>query len=398
MDNCTSILGHLWKKAIWVAALGLACTGTLSASEASVPPNVNYCCDLAPTAEELYLEGYLQALIDAEFCEERVNVKYRRGTAYLWGMPNSCHIADLIIDRIADVHGVCDVKVVCHPLPESYGIHCLKERIRKDADCYGTWLPSGPLLFGPLIADPRQVQLSGAYRVGDETIGPHLGAVAFGDDFPFYRWYDVGRKHAEMQIGLESGIFAVFNLDKPSMDLINADYYVAFPLTYAFDCWSFRLRIYHISSHLGDEFLLSLAQPNLVRTNPSFEALDFFSSYQLTKSIRLFGGVGYYLKSDRSCPFKHLYIAYGFEVKMFCIKSCFYKLFWQPYLATYFQNREYHGWKPDSSYSFGVELGRMDNCGNRVRLSLEYHNGFSFEGQLCLGRTTYTALKLLYAY
>jgi len=53
---------------------------------------------------------------------------------------------------------------------------------------------------------------------------------------------------AILQIGIEAGIWSVFNMD-PSVDtagpteLVNTDFYVGLPITYAVNQWSFKLRV-----------------------------------------------------------------------------------------------------------------------------------------------------------
>lgn len=66
-------------------------------------------------------------------------------------------------------------------------------------------------------------------------------------------------------------MFAQFDMDFDSKDLINADYVIGFPLTWRRGAWAGRLNLYHQSSHLGDELLLREGGPE--RINLSFEAL-----------------------------------------------------------------------------------------------------------------------------
>jgi hypothetical protein len=180
------------------------------------------------------------------------------------------------------------------------------------------------------------------------------------------------------------------------MDLQNADYYVGIPLTYVYNCWSFRLRLYHISTHLGDEFLVLENHPGLTRLNPSYEALDFFTSYMLTKNIRLYGGVGFYVDSDVSFPQDRWYVAYGFEIRIPGGRSSCYKLYWEPVMAFYIANRQFQDWKFDYTCFAGFEVGRNEFIGNRARLGIEYHDGFSVDGQFMKDRTNFTSLKLSY--
>ena len=81
------------------------------------------------------------------------------------------------------------------------------------------------------------------------------GAVGFGE-----RWGIVRRPGERAgdgwQVGLSGGVFAQFDMDADSNDLINADYVIGFPLTWRHGAWSGRFNLYHQSSHLGDELLL----------------------------------------------------------------------------------------------------------------------------------------------
>src|SRR5258705_448488 len=82
------------------------------------------------------------------------------------------------------------------------------------------YIPGGELLFKPLIADPRWPHFSASYqRYLDDKQLKDVAAVSFGETFAFYR----GRLGAGWwEIGLQAGVFALFDLDAPSKDLINA--------------------------------------------------------------------------------------------------------------------------------------------------------------------------------
>jgi hypothetical protein len=153
-------------------------------------------------------------------------------------------------------------------------------------------LPQGSL-FCPLVADPKSEHSFLSYLRGEfATIGDpegesetNIGAIGIGDSFGFFRigWDRLGDG---LQLDLMGAIFAQFNLDAPSFDLINADYIVGLPLTLRVNGFSSRLRLYHQSSHLGDEFLLSRLP---VRENLSFEALELILSQEM-RGLRLYGG------------------------------------------------------------------------------------------------------------
>jgi uncharacterized protein DUF1207 len=144
--------------------------------------------------------------------------------------------------------------------------------------------PQG-LIFCPLVADPKAVHSFISYLRGDFSVitdpvsdpNANLASVGLGDSFGLFR---IGGSTPPdgLQLDLEGGIFAQFNLDEPSFDLINADYLVGLPLTFRARGFSSRLRVYHQSSHLGDEFLLS-RDPS-IRENFSFESVELIASQE----------------------------------------------------------------------------------------------------------------------
>ena len=227
---------------------------------------------------DCWLEGYLQSLVDMHYYEYRVRVRVQDGHAYLSHLPANRLMAESILCYIAD-----------HPCVECTHEDLECENTSCDvcsgSMCYpcGVWLPQNTVLFDPLIADPRQVTYSVAIRSDDDSLGSEVIAVSMGDVFPFYRWRNVWPWCGDAQLDLEAGVFAVFEIAK-SYPLLNSDWYLAPSLSYACDRWSFRLKFSHISSHLGDEFLVQ--NPSVVRVNPSREALEFHASYQLTCAWR----------------------------------------------------------------------------------------------------------------
>ncbi|MFP4087106.1 MAG: DUF1207 domain-containing protein [Desulfobacteraceae bacterium] len=59
-------------------------------------------------------------------------------------------------------------------------------------------------------------------------------------------------------------------------------------------------RLYHQSSHLGDEYLL---RDNTSRENLSYEGVEVLLSYNLIESLRIYGGGGDLIhRSSSSLP------------------------------------------------------------------------------------------------
>lgn len=151
-------------------------------------------------------------------------------------------------------------------------------------------------VFCPLLADPKTSNsFLGWQRVSrDTSFGQDIGAVGVADHFGLVRWG--GPVAGEgLQIGIEGGIYAQFDLNSPSYDLINADYTAGVPVTYRRSDVSARVRVYHQSSHLGDEFLLRADHPE--RENLSFESVEALLSVDVAV-LRLYGGGEYLFNQE----------------------------------------------------------------------------------------------------
>ncbi|MEQ1637082.1 MAG: DUF1207 domain-containing protein [Methylococcales bacterium] len=108
---------------------------------------------------------------------------------------------------------------------------------------------------------------------------------------PFYR-SNLGQSKAQWETGLQAGVFSDFNLGSSSSDLVNTDFIVSLYSSMRSGQFSAFGRIYHQSSHLGDEFLLRATNSKFERVNLSYEGADLKLSYELPYGIRVYGGGG----------------------------------------------------------------------------------------------------------
>jgi hypothetical protein len=250
----------------------------------------------------------------------------------------------------------------------------------------------------PFLADPRQVNYSAGWRFDDQVLVKNVIPVSYGAAIPIYRLNNVWPWCGYLQFELEGAVWAVFDPLHDSSPLMNADYYIAIPITYVIPNWQFRLRAYHISSHIGDEFLLN--HPHFVRLNPSAEYVDFFISHNLTREIRVYAGVGAVVAWDESYPMKSFYAEAGGEVHMYGLgfEDRCGDIYGDPYFALYLRHRgEYHN-HVDITYSLGYEFGKLSHREPLLRFSMDYHDGYSLEGQFSKFPTNYFALRLSYGY
>ena len=153
-------------------------------------------------------------------------------------------------------------------------------------------LPRGDV-FCPLVADPKASRTFASllrHESGDDLQDAELdiASVGIGDQFGLGRW-NGGNPGDGVQLSLTAGVFAQFDLATASYDLLNADYVVGLPLTIRHGWFSTRLRVYHQSSHLGDEYLLREPPDRADRENLTFEALEWLLSAD-GGPLRLYGG------------------------------------------------------------------------------------------------------------
>ena len=176
---------------------------------------------------------------------------------------------------------------------DSYPARCGVAGVSVDRGGYLP-LPRGEV-FCPLIADPKATRSFAAYQRGNETdLATNIVAVGIADQFPFFRAY-ASRPGNGVQLGLAGAVFAQFDAGTPSYDLLNADYIIGLPLTFRSGRFSGRARLYHQSSHLGDEFLLRPNPPQ--RDNLSFESTELLLSIDVA-ALRVYGGGETFVRRD----------------------------------------------------------------------------------------------------
>lgn len=246
------------------------------------------------------------------------------------------------------------------------------------------FLPSG-FLFDPLIADPRWPHFSAAYQYyfqGDDL--KSVGAVSFGESFSIVR--GSAPFDGQWELGVQAAVFSIFDLDASSYDLINADYWVGVPVTYRRGNFSTMLRVFHQSSHLGDEYLLR--DDSVKRINLSYEGVDLFVSHDLAGMFRLYYGGGR-LVSPSPSDFDPWTVHYGFEAEY---TRSFWKSRLRPVFGIDVKHWEEMHWNLDASVRGGVQLENHLFQGHKIQLMVEYYNGHSPNGQFYLTDIEYLGL------
>lgn len=235
------------------------------------------------------------------------------------------------------------------------------------------WLPRDDI-FRPLLADPKQPQFFASYQAAralNLQQSVNVGSVGFGENFGAW----ARRAGCDgWQVGLLGGVFAQFNLDAPSTDLINADYVIGVPVSWRNGPLSARVRIYHQSSHVGDEFLLG--NPGFRRINLSFEELEGIFSVDVWR-VRLYGGGGYLI--HREPDLDRVRGQWGAEIRLppLPLPEAGSPV---PVVGADFKSFEELNWEINTNVVAGLEWTGSKTT-RRLRLLVNYYHGFNPYGQ-----------------
>lgn len=324
-----------------------------------------------------FTKGYLYSKLEDRFCTTDIEFDVFEDKIIIYSWPKGIDSQEIE----SYLNSLCDYPVefdVCHePVEEPIGEHDL--------------LPQLSPFFPTMLAQPHMLGYSAGYRTYDKVFKLAVLPVSIGDQFSLYQFKTV--KYGHLYFGMEACVWAIFEARAKSLSLINADYYVAFPFTYINDEFAARLRVYHQSSHLGDEYLL---ENEIDRLNPSMEVIDLALSYDIYPNLTTFLGYGYVMRSDDSYKVKPNFVYYGFNYFFDYLKVCIFKGEATPYLAAFFQNSENTHWGLDSTLALGYQWNKP--CGHKLRAFIEAHDGYEPEGQFSKKKTRYFAIKLMYGY
>jgi hypothetical protein len=335
----------------------------------------------APAPDDPYLAGYAGAVLEREFKLPRRAVTVDSGVLTLDGAQLAGADRAALVKTLSNLPGVVRVEV-------REAASRAPAVVPDVAPAAVSTLPTGFLpaghLFQPFLADPRWPHFSAAYRyyLNNRDLA-HVGAVSFGETIPLIRGDAFA--NSQWEAGIQAGVFALFQMDAPSKDLLNADYFASLFGTWRLGAFSALGRIFHQSSHLGDELLL---RSRLERINLTYESLDLKLSYDLPWGFRMYGGGGY-LFDQEPANLKPWAAQGGVEFRSPWTVAAGHI---RPVAAVDLQTREENRWNLDLSARGGIQLENVRVLERNLQLLVEYFHGNSPDGQFYKKRVDYLGL------
>jgi hypothetical protein len=354
----------------------------------------------ATTADDTYIAGYAAGVLKLNLKLDMPSLIVKDGVITL--PTGGLETADQAkaVQLLSEIPGVEAVKVSEMTSEQSRVALTQPVQVAGDKTVSATEttiLPTGLLpkghLFKPLLADPRWAHLSASYRnfQSNNFDGRDIASVSFGETIPLYR-SNFGKSTVQWEAGLQAGVFSDFNLDASSSDLVNTDFIASAYSSMRTGQFSAFGRIFHQSSHLGDEFLLRKINTKFERVNLSYEGADLRLSYELPYGVRVYGGGGGLFHKEPS-TLRVWSTQYGIEFRS-PWRLDFASL--RPIVAADFKNFDENNWSTDISARAGVEFENLQVQGRKLQILVEYYNGFTPSGQFYKNKVEYIGLGAHY--
>ena len=149
-------------------------------------------------------------------------------------------------------------------------------------------LPDG-LLYRSYLAGPKESRLQ-FLTLYDTRSRMNLWEATLGGRVGLLRCGTTGAQNPQgFQIDLEGAVFARVLPEEPSSQLAGSDYRVGLLGTWRQERLSAKAGYYHISSHVGDEFLLE--NPLFQRVNYVRDSLVAGTAYDLTPDSQIYAEI-----------------------------------------------------------------------------------------------------------
>jgi hypothetical protein len=350
----------------------------------------------AVAIDDAYTAGYAAAVLEREFRVVAPSLTVRDGVLTVAASDLSGADGAKVEEALRRIRGVRRVVVLTAPgapAPATGGAVPAAPAPGVAAGPSGPdaprWelMPAG-LLFRPLIADPRWPAFGTTVRhYFNDSKWESIAAVELGEMFPVLR----GRIGESLlwEAGVHAGLWALFDMDSESANLTNLDFIVGAFGSLRQGPWSGIARVFHRSTHLGDEEII---HHHTNRLNFSYEGMDARVAYEPLDWLRAYAGGGYIFRVEPTnyAPWS---ITGGVELRSPWTFARF-----RPILGVDVQSREEHDWEPQLSVRGGLELESPVVVGRHIQLMIEYFNGNSMDGQFYTRNVEYLGLGIRFKF
>jgi hypothetical protein len=332
------------------------------------------------TPEDDYLAGYATAVIERDLGLKVVSLAVRDGeirvvVEALGDQPNER--IEAALRKIEGIDRAYVYESGSEPAPDPSDASGSRWGAESRRGTDGFEILPRVEIFDPLIADPRQPHFSASYLwyLNDPQL-THVGSANFGETFALVGGDIWGGR---WEIGFLGGTFSIFDLGADSYDLVNTDFWAGPTLSARRGPVSAQLRLYHQSSHLGDEFLLN---NEVDRVNVSYEGIDLIVSGDPWPWLRLYGGGGVLLNTYPK-NLHRLSAQLGVELES---PVAFLGNSLRPIAAFDYASREENHWREELSAAGGFQLENPRLSKLRVQILAQWFKGNSPNGQFFVRR------------
>ncbi|WP_342190181.1 DUF1207 domain-containing protein [Stieleria varia] len=287
----------------------------------------------------------------------------------------------MIDDVSAECDAICSRGGVHHSSPYSVSVHPTHPQKRG-------WevLPDG-LLWHSYLADPHEPRISmvitqnnNADFFWDATLGGRVGLLRYGTsgalDPKGWQW------------DLEGAVMTRLDLQHAE-DVESMDYRFGTLITKSEGPWAMKFGYFHISSHVGDEFLVR--NPTFTRINYVTESMILGASYKPVDAIRLYGEMANAFRASDGAR------RYQFQTGAEFTPAPNRPGKLMPFAAAHFNFRQAVDY--DVSTSVQVGMGYLGpKSGRRLRFGLHYSDGPTSQYEFFTRRESIAGLGIWFDY
>ena len=240
------------------------------------------------------------------------------------------------------------------------------------------------IIYPPYLADPRSPRTGSkiAYPIRRSADNNIKIENNFGTYIPMALWTDPENPDEEAELIFEAGVFSRFDVGE-SWDMDAADYRFGFLSAYRYKNVVGKFEIYHVTSHLGDEYISRVGRK---RDSYHLEEAALGFSWYPEPDVRLYAEAGLAVYAGSATENGRWQV--GGEWLGPILTGTL-----SPFVAFDVQSRNEIDWDVNLVLLAGMTFrGRKGGTG--MRLGIEYYRGHDLQTQFKEDREHYLAISL----